>query len=158
MYPYQAPSQWDDCFGYNARWGYVKDATGLYYCQNRYYDPANGRWLTRDPIGYAGGVNLYGYCGGGPVGAVDPEGLFELFGFDFTLEGVGHGVATGLAGLAKTFTFGYYDGGSYQDEPGFEFSAGAGVVARECLMVAATAGVTQALAAARAARVAAPVT
>ena len=77
VYPFQAPSQWDDCFGYNARWGYVKDATGLYYCQNRYYDPANGRWLTRDPIGFSGGINLYGYCGGGPDGAIDPSGLWR---------------------------------------------------------------------------------
>lgn len=65
-----------DCFGYNARWGYVLDReTGMYLCQHRYYDPANGRWLTRDPIGYAGGVNVYGYCEGGPVGIVDPMGL-----------------------------------------------------------------------------------
>lgn len=34
-------------FGYNARWGYRTDTeTGLVYCQNRYYDPANGRWVT----------------------------------------------------------------------------------------------------------------
>ncbi|MBL8049358.1 MAG: AHH domain-containing protein [Chthonomonas sp.] len=63
-------------FGYNARSGYRTDTeTGLVYCQNRYYDPANGRWVTRDPIGYAGGINLYGYCGSGPVGAFDPLGL-----------------------------------------------------------------------------------
>ncbi len=48
------------------------------YCQNRYYDPANGRWLTRDPIGTAGGVNLYSYCGAGPVGNADASGLFRL--------------------------------------------------------------------------------
>ena len=78
MVPMASSPQWDDCFGYNARWGYVKDATGLYYCQNRYYDPANGRWLTRDPIGYEGGINLYGYCGGGPVGAADPWGLMGI--------------------------------------------------------------------------------
>jgi hypothetical protein len=34
-----------------------------------------GRWLTRDPIGYAGGENLYEYCGGNPVGKIDPSGL-----------------------------------------------------------------------------------
>jgi len=39
------------------------------------YDATAGRWLNRDPIGYSGGVNLYGYCGGGPVGATDPSGL-----------------------------------------------------------------------------------
>ena len=27
----------------------------------RYYDPATGRFVTRDPIGYGGGTNLYGY-------------------------------------------------------------------------------------------------
>jgi RHS repeat-associated protein len=62
-------------FGYNARWGYKLDSeTGLYYCQNRYYDPGNGRWLTRDPIGYAGGANLYGYCEGAPNAGSDPQG------------------------------------------------------------------------------------
>jgi hypothetical protein len=34
-----------------------------------------GRWLTRDPIGYAGGENLYEYCAGNPVGHLDPLGL-----------------------------------------------------------------------------------
>ncbi len=44
-------------------------------CTYRYYDPTRGRWLTRDPIGYGGGLNLYGYCGADPVGGVDPLGL-----------------------------------------------------------------------------------
>lgn len=43
----------------------------------RYYDPAEGRFLTRDPIGYAGGLNLYAYCGNNPVGRSDPSGLLE---------------------------------------------------------------------------------
>ena len=62
-------------FGFNARWGYVTDAsTGLNYCQNRYYDPVTDRFLTRDPIGYNGGANLYGYCGGNPVKHFDRLG------------------------------------------------------------------------------------
>ena len=32
---------------------------------------AFGRWLTRDPIGYQGGINLYGYVNSSPVGSVD---------------------------------------------------------------------------------------
>jgi hypothetical protein len=36
---------------------------------------ATARWLTRDPIGYAGGSNLYGYVGGNPVDWADPWGL-----------------------------------------------------------------------------------
>ena len=65
-----------DPFGYHAQDGYYTDVeTGLVYCQNRYYDPGAGRWVTRDPLSYDGGINLYGYCAGGPVGASDPEGL-----------------------------------------------------------------------------------
>jgi len=41
----------------------------------RVYDPVLGRWLSEDPIEEAGGVNLYGYVGNGPVGAWDPLGL-----------------------------------------------------------------------------------
>jgi RHS repeat-associated protein len=74
-YPTTLPAD-VNVFGYNARWGYKTDSeTGLVYCQNRYYDPANGRWLTRDPISYSGGINLYGYCGSVPVGRSDPLGL-----------------------------------------------------------------------------------
>ncbi len=47
----------------------------LYYVRNRSYRPALGRWLQRDPIGYAGGINLYEYVGGRAVVASDPEGL-----------------------------------------------------------------------------------
>ena len=68
---------WPDLlrFGYNARWGYKLDTeTGLYYCQHRYYDPANGRWVTRDPIGFDGGLNLYGYCAGAPILQMDQYG------------------------------------------------------------------------------------
>jgi RHS repeat-associated protein len=54
--------------------GYRYDAeTDNYYVRNRYYSPILGRWLTRDPIGYQGGKNLYEYCGGRPVTAIDPS-------------------------------------------------------------------------------------
>ena len=36
--------------------------------------PTLGRWLTRDPIGYQGGINLYGYVDSSPVGMVDASG------------------------------------------------------------------------------------
>lgn len=45
----------------------------------RFYNPETGRWLSRDPIGENGGVNLYGYVGNGPVNAVDPLGLMIFF-------------------------------------------------------------------------------
>jgi len=63
-------------YGYNGQWGYYTDfETGLALCTHRYYDPHNGRWVTRDPIGYEGGVNLYGYVGGNPVVRNDSSGL-----------------------------------------------------------------------------------
>jgi RHS repeat-associated protein len=37
--------------------------TGLYYMRARYYDPTMGRWISEDPIGVAGGLNLYAYVG-----------------------------------------------------------------------------------------------
>ncbi len=49
--------------------------TELYYVRNRTYNPALGRWIQRDPIGYAGGVNLYGYVGGMASAAVDAVGM-----------------------------------------------------------------------------------
>jgi RHS repeat-associated protein len=55
--------------------GYESDAPGgLLQLGARLYDPAVGRFLNPDPIGFAGGLNLYGYCGGNPVGLVDPSG------------------------------------------------------------------------------------
>jgi RHS repeat-associated protein len=54
---------------------YTDDITGLVYYGYRHYDPAQGRWLSRDPIGEAGGVNLYGMVGNDPVNSVDVLGL-----------------------------------------------------------------------------------
>ncbi len=52
---------------------------GLYYYRARYYDPAIGRFISKDPIGFNGGdVNLYRYVGNGPVNAIDPYGESPL--------------------------------------------------------------------------------
>jgi RHS repeat-associated protein len=49
--------------------------TGLIYIRHRYYSPEQGRFLQRDPIGYAGGMNLYEFTGGSPHNCTDPMGL-----------------------------------------------------------------------------------
>jgi RHS repeat-associated protein len=55
--------------------GYYHDnETGLYHVRNRMYHPKLGRWITRDPIKYADGMNQYQYALSGPVLFVDPEG------------------------------------------------------------------------------------
>jgi RHS repeat-associated protein len=52
-----------------------QDASGYQYRRNRYYDPKTGRFTQEDPIGLAGGLNLYGFAGGDPVNFSDPFGL-----------------------------------------------------------------------------------
>ena len=51
------------------------DGSGLQYMRNRYYDPRSGRFTQQDPVGLAGGLNLYGFGGSDPVNASDPFGL-----------------------------------------------------------------------------------
>jgi len=52
-----------------------QDKSGLQFKRNRYYDPATGRFTQEDPIGLAGGLNLYGFANGDPVNSSDPFGL-----------------------------------------------------------------------------------
>ena len=50
-------------------------ATGLVNFRMRWYDAETGRWLSKDPIGLSGGLNLYAFCGGDPMSFIDPGGL-----------------------------------------------------------------------------------
>jgi len=53
--------------------------TGLYFYRARYYDSKVGRFVTRDPISFAGGdVNLYGYVRNNPINWFDPFGLAQV--------------------------------------------------------------------------------
>jgi RHS repeat-associated protein len=52
-----------------------RDAGGLLYKRNRYYDPKTGQFTQSDPIGLGGGLNTYGFADGDPVSYDDPYGL-----------------------------------------------------------------------------------
>ena len=55
------------------------DFTVLMYYRARMYDPALGRFISEDPIGFKGGdVNLYGYVHNNPINKKDPLGLIDL--------------------------------------------------------------------------------
>ncbi len=61
--------------GWKGRFGVYTDAeTGLMLMGARYYAPCIGRFISRDPIGFDGGINLYGYCYGDPISYSDPSG------------------------------------------------------------------------------------
>lgn len=51
-------------------------ATGLHLTRTRAYSADLGRWLSRDPIQEAAGLNLYAYVGGDPLNSIDPLGLW----------------------------------------------------------------------------------
>jgi RHS repeat-associated protein len=73
--------------------------TGLYKMGTRYYDPDIGRFITPDPIGYVGGLNIYAYCHNDPVNFIDPTGL----------DGFHLGLNPGWSHDAPQRWFGYFD-------------------------------------------------
>lgn len=61
-------------FRFVGRIGYYHDqATGLIYVRARHYDPEIARWMSRDPVSFLGGINLYSYVR--PTVLTDPSGL-----------------------------------------------------------------------------------
>ena len=69
-------------FNFNLRFPgqYYDKETKTHYNYFRDYDPQTGRYLQGDPIGLAGGLNLYGYVDANPVSAIDPRGLATISG------------------------------------------------------------------------------
>lgn len=62
-------------FRFAGAYGYLKDDdTGMELLGARFYLPVLGRFLNQDPIGLAGGLNLYAYCENNPLSKLDPDG------------------------------------------------------------------------------------
>jgi RHS repeat-associated protein len=65
----------DNSFGFTPNRAPSAELHGLSFFRNRWYDQSTGRWTQEDPIGLAGGVNLYQYVGNNPASYTDPFGL-----------------------------------------------------------------------------------
>lgn len=61
---------------------YIDDETGFYYSYFRYYDPNTGRYITSDPLGIMGGLNIYLYADANPIRYIDPLGLLVMGTYD----------------------------------------------------------------------------
>jgi RHS repeat-associated protein len=75
--PWRRPGQYED------------EETGLYYNRFRYYDPETGRYISQDPIGPTGGLNLYGYTQD-PLYWIDPLGLARDIALGLTRDPLGN--------------------------------------------------------------------
>lgn len=96
-----------DQWAAGSRFAYTGQITlpeaGLFYYKARVYDPASGRFLQTDPIGYKDDVNLYAYVGGDPVNNSDPTGMLEA---PLSKEEVSAAIKMAKDALGKAITTG----------------------------------------------------
>jgi len=57
---------------------YADEETGLHYNRFRYYDPRLGRYISKDPLGVLGGLNVYAYVAD-PTATTDPFALLDAY-------------------------------------------------------------------------------
>jgi RHS repeat-associated protein len=85
-------------YGYTSR--RFDHENGFYHYHFRKYDPVTGTWLTPDPIGIGGGINLYRFVSNNPVNYVDWLGLYSTDADeDANSVGVGNGLEDDPTGL-----------------------------------------------------------
>lgn len=97
-------------FKYVGKYGVMDEGDDFFFMRARYYNAETGRFLSKDPIGFAGGDwNLYAYVAANPVVGIDPTGLlseeekkeFASTYVDNVLKELAKGEALTLAGVAK---------------------------------------------------------
>ncbi|MBC9868968.1 MAG: hypothetical protein F7O42_14040, partial [Opitutae bacterium] len=107
---------------------YTDAETNLVYYGYRYYNPSLGRFINRDPIGEAGGLNLYGFVGNNPVNYNDYLGLnfLEDFANSFGkfIKNFGSAVGDVVGGVIGGFES--FVSGIFSGDPFGGFSEGIG--------------------------------
>jgi len=105
---------------------YFDAETGLHYNWFRYYDPSTGRYVTTDPIGFEGGINVYAYVRSNSINYKDPFGLYCIYS-----------QSTGVmacydddTGRQYYFRVGYSGTGSGRDNPDAQNQPNAGPIPR----------------------------
>lgn len=92
----QSGSYSNNPFTFIGTLGVQDEGNGLFLMRARHYDAELGRFIERDPVGMAGGINLYGYTGNQPLFLVDPDGTFGPFGL--VVGGVGGAIGGAITG------------------------------------------------------------
>jgi RHS repeat-associated protein len=117
---------------YGGKVGYYSEGPlGLILAGQRWYSPQLMRWMSRDPIEYDGGENLYAYVGQRPTGYLDPNGLDQVInstGHSIIVTGnagAGHGSGAQIFGTvpADGATHGGAHGGAHNPVPGYSTPA-----------------------------------
>ncbi len=83
------------------RFSTKESIAGMYSYGFRFYSPGSGRFINRDPIGEAGGTNLYGFVGNNPVNMVDLYGLDWLDNASNFSAGAGDFISFGGTTLVR---------------------------------------------------------
>lgn len=128
-------------FRYAGMFSHAQSGLGL--TNYRAYDPRSARWLSRDPIGETGGLNLYGYVGGNPASYTDVTGQCPICLIFLVEAAIGGGIDLGIQLYNNG---GRLDCVNWWEVAGWAAGSGVGGVALQT--------VTKALLAARAARTA----
>ena len=133
-------------YQYGGGWGYEsglltlegvsgKPSITLLHVGARWYDPALGRFIQRDPLGILAGLNVYLYCQGNPLSLVDPSGEWAgaivggvIGGFWGALSAIGsggNGLVGGIGGVIAGAAGGFVSGAlSTITSPGWAGAAG----------------------------------
>src|SRR5690349_2733677 len=79
---------------------YIDAETGFVYLRARFYDPATGQFLSRDPL-VALTASAYGYVGGNPLNGTDPTGLLCVTFLDSNCQSFAQQHAKGAQQVAN---------------------------------------------------------